>query len=483
MNDQVPPSGDGFEGIDGFNEMEVEQPRRAASIQLTTDEVRERRAASFEAARSSLSEALGITYRILQGGVVALVLLFLLSGFRQVDESERGVRVQFGRVTGQDLEPGFHFSLPRPIGDVRKIGVGAETITLDDAFFEQLSDAASRQPYGSFRSGSSSFDPGVDGSLITSDGNIVLMRLSITYRRANVASYIERMQSSTEIAFVRSLVRRATIAVIAETPVDAIVGGVAADGALADGAPSERLAIQAEIERRSRMLVDEMDIGIEIDNVTVSEAYVPAHVGREFQQVSTAVTQAQSAIEEAQAEREQQLTQVAGAAFPEILRLLDEYERLVDLGDDEQAELLLSTLYAVFDGDYAEQPLVWDGVDFGRLSLGGLAAGDMTRAETYVSQVVSGAESRARIFEAKLVAYQENPEFFVAREWSDAMRDLYASDTSFEVFSVPDAIRNFRLMLNEDPEIRKRREQVRNLLQRIGAERNRNEAVGLEFEG
>jgi len=74
-------------GGDGVNEMAVETPRRAASVQLTSEEVRERRAASFEAARSSLSEALSITYRILQLGVIALVALFLLSGFQQVDES------------------------------------------------------------------------------------------------------------------------------------------------------------------------------------------------------------------------------------------------------------------------------------------------------------------------------------------------------------------------------------------------------------
>lgn len=462
--------------------MAVEQPRRAASIQLTSDEVRERRSASFEAARSSLSEALRITYRILQGGMALLVLLFLLSGFRQIEESERGVRVQFGRVIGQELEPGSHFSLPRPIGDVRTVDVGAETIALDDVFFERLSDAERRQSYAT-NSGSRTLVPGRDGSLVTADGSLVHMRLSVTFRRADIAAYIGGLIPAEETDVVESLIQRVTIAVIAEKTVDAIVGGASVDGSLVEGAPSQRLAIQAELQRRSRALLDDMGLGIEIESVTITDAYVPGQVGQEFRTVSTAVSEAQGAIDEAQATREQSLTQTAGSAYRVLLELLDEYERLVDINELERAEEFLSLIYAVFDGEYADSGFEWEGAAYGPISLGGEAAGLITLAGTYEAQVVSNAEALSRIFEAKLGAYRENPEPFIAREWADAMTELTDAMRTFEVFSVPDAIETFRLLLNEDPEIRRRSEQVQNLQERIESERRRNNVAGVEFEG
>ena len=68
----------------------------------------------------ALGDALRVVYRFLQLGMIVLVVVFLFSGLKSVKEGERGIRVALGKVEADDLTPGFHLSLPQPLGDVLK---------------------------------------------------------------------------------------------------------------------------------------------------------------------------------------------------------------------------------------------------------------------------------------------------------------------------------------------------------------------------
>src|SRR5690606_33585140 len=104
---------------------EDDAPRRAASARFIVDtelssEVVLRDA--MDPANQSLAEALRLSYRVLQIVMLLLVVLFLASGFRTVDDGQSGVATVWGRIRTVDgeaaLSPGPQFSLyPYPIGD------------------------------------------------------------------------------------------------------------------------------------------------------------------------------------------------------------------------------------------------------------------------------------------------------------------------------------------------------------------------------
>jgi len=90
---------------------------RATSVRFRADaDVREsaRAAMRMDAANQSLAEALKITFRLVQLGMVVLVLLFLGSALRMVQEGERGIRVVLGKVQNGDLGQGLPGPRPTP---------------------------------------------------------------------------------------------------------------------------------------------------------------------------------------------------------------------------------------------------------------------------------------------------------------------------------------------------------------------------------
>ena len=57
-----------------------------------------------DAAERSLSEALRISFVILKVIMIALVVAFLVSGFKTVGSNEQALRMAFGRITGTGEE-------------------------------------------------------------------------------------------------------------------------------------------------------------------------------------------------------------------------------------------------------------------------------------------------------------------------------------------------------------------------------------------
>ncbi len=123
--------------------MEVEAPRRAASAQLVVEgevgadaELRE----AMDPANQSLADALRLSFRVLQFVILALLALFLVSGFQRVDDSQSGVMLRFGRIVEVDdhraLEPGLRRNLlPYPAGEFVILDVESRPVDIATTFF------------------------------------------------------------------------------------------------------------------------------------------------------------------------------------------------------------------------------------------------------------------------------------------------------------------------------------------------------------
>lgn len=460
MNDQYDQSGHGeFEPVE---EMQVEEPRRAASVTLRSDESAQLRSASMEAANRSLADALRIVYRLLQGLMVALLLLFAFSGFQKIDQGELGVKVTFGRLSPRILEPGPVFSLPYPMGEVIKVSRGDQTISILQSFWPEGLD-----PDRPNASGSPSLKPGQDGSLLTGDNNIVHAQLDVSYHREDPLNYLENLQPDSEEALIRSAVERAMVQAAAQVSIDELLArgfGSAvvapetqaeadspADG---EGATGDESSLESRVRSTAQRLLDEsLDIGVEIDRVTIREIRPPQRTLEDFRQKNAAVTNAARAREEAERERDTMLTSAAGTAYRPLLDLIDEYEGLLEIGNEEEAEEVFAAINRLLDGAYEPNDagaIEIRGRTYQNVRVSGEVSELISSAKQYRSTVVSNAERQSADFDAKLEQFRANPKQFLAQEWYRGFQTLL-EDPVVESFLIPEGSEPLRLKINPDP--------------------------------
>ena len=131
----------------------------------------------------ALVDALSSSFKIIQGLMIGLVVLFLASGFFTVEPNEVAVKLRFGKPvgTGEDriLQQGLHWSPPSPIGEVVKIPIGeTRSVVATNCWYAVTPEM---EITGELPFSSSSFRPGVDGYAITADENIIHVRADAKY--------------------------------------------------------------------------------------------------------------------------------------------------------------------------------------------------------------------------------------------------------------------------------------------------------------
>ena len=482
------PQGEGAE----FEAMPVEAPRRAASLTIRDASARESHAASMDAANKSLGDALKITYVLIQIVMVALVALFAFSGFKQLDQSERGIEVRLGELARSELEPGFHLSLPYPLGEIRKVSTAQISMDLEESFWPYLNKDQKNLPLDSYPRGG--LKPGYDGSLLTGDGNLMHVRLGITYHRSDPAEFVKDLADGEESDMVQALVERATIRAVAQLRLDDILKrglvrsqqqaadakspgtagaapaadkapGAAATAAVPAGTPATGRGasrLEEDIRTIAQRSIDELKLGIHLDVVTMRELTAPIAVRESYQGVQSAESDAGKARDAAEETRQKTLNKAAGTAYPVLLALIDDYTRKLDAKDDAGSEAVLQTMFDVLDGKYNTndedrvagrvKSLAVGGKTFSDFQVSGEASSEIAGASQYRSSVVQKAKSDTQTFEAKLSQYRANPGVFLTREWVDAMLSFLGQD-QVEGLMVPRGTSDLQLAVSRDPDV------------------------------
>lgn len=467
-------------------------PRRAASITLTQTGGASSDALSLDPAQRSLADALRITFFLLQAGMAVLILLFLVSGARKVNEAERGVRLTFGRIVAQDIGPGLHFSWPFPIGEFLTVQTGQQSLDLKKSFWFHLAPRQENIPLDQLPGiGNVGLVPGVDGSLITGDGNLVHAQFAVLYRRDDASSFLRNIYSPDEETLVRVAVERAVVRVIAETPIDALLQQGASLVAPAPApasapeepastpdpesatppeaapppasAPAEALAsvmggeslLTARIRSLAQETLDAAQSGIRIDQIALRQLVPPLPTRQSFANVQSAVAAAAKAVEDAEKDARDELNRAAGQGREPLLAQIDAYEIAIARNDETAAAAILATIDQLLDGEPAE-------IDGRRLErvIAGDASARISSARQYRTEVVSGTRADVERFHAKREQFRQNPNLLVAREWADAYIAFLSNPTTSVMMLPPGS--NLELLLNQDPQFARDLEAARN---------------------
>ncbi|MBY0262141.1 MAG: hypothetical protein K2Q20_07335 [Phycisphaerales bacterium] len=422
----------------------------------------------MDPANRSLADALKIAFRLLQGSIVLMVGLYVASGYQQVEEGQRGVRLMLGKIDQENIPPGPNWSAPAPIGDMLRVNTGVQSLDIKEAFFPRLSAdeekmlADPKMRENSLGGGANSLDPDYDGVLLTGDGSIVHARWRVTYKRTDDGRSLRNIaqeppasdamdQRSIEERLVAAAVQRGIVHAASKMTIDQVLAGLAREPAR---------------EEANRML-QALDAGIAIQSVDMTDKMPPRQVIKNFNDVQAAQAEAAKAVEEARGDARQMLAETAGEAAPALLAKIDTYEKQLAT-KDAGAEATLAAIHDVM----MRRASTSGGTPLD-VTLSGRVARVVGEAEQYRTSVATRAESDAGVFEAKRQAFKANPSVFLSNEWTDAVGSFMRRDT-VQALALPANLSRTVLMINRDPELQKALEQER--LERIGEEARQKRA-------
>lgn len=233
----------------------------------------------------SLSKIAGVL-----GG--SLVLGWLISGIYIIDQGNRGVVTRFGAYTETTM-PGPHWHIPLPIESVSVVNVEQQR------FIEVgYSDAS--------RISKSSVIP-QESLMLTSDENIIAVRLAVQYQINSARDYLFNVKSNEH-----------TLKQLTESVLRGVIGRNNMDFVLTEG----RSQIVAEIKKDIQEAMDEYQAGIVIASVNLQDAQPPEEVQGAFEDAIRAREDKQRLINEAEAYSNEIIPKARGAAA----RILQEAE-------------------------------------------------------------------------------------------------------------------------------------------------------------
>jgi len=220
--------------------------------------------------------------------MVALVAAFIFSGVFTVKPNQVAVKLRLGKPVGvgagQLLKPGLHWKLPYPIDDVVAIPVGeSHTITSTAGWYAQSPEdaAAGRkpQPMGLLRAG-------VDGYMLTGDGNIIHARATMSYRISDPISYWFNFANATNL--LQHILDNALSYASARFNAD-------------DALYRNKLAFQETVQSRVYEMVEKLKLGVTVQPGEVrADTEPPVDVAEAFNDVTRAQNQGDIKIQEAE---------------------------------------------------------------------------------------------------------------------------------------------------------------------------------------
>ena len=205
--------------------------------------------------------------KFLLGLLIGALAVYALSGIYVVQTDELGVVVRFGRIVADDVPPGIHYHIPRPIdrvyrpktAEIKKtlVGLGAE--------------------------GASSTAGGLE--TLTGDTNVILVQVIIQYAISEPTSYLFGCEDPARL-----------IEVVAEDVVASVVGTMGVDALLT----TEKLQAQALIKEGVQHVVEDYGIGITVIGAYFQDISPPVEVAYAFRDVASAREDRSRLINEAE---------------------------------------------------------------------------------------------------------------------------------------------------------------------------------------
>ncbi len=199
-----------------------------------------------------------------------LVAMYVLSGIYVVQPDERGVVTRFGKVVGDDIQPGIHYRIPWPVEraftpqvtSVKRMSVGYRIV-------DRVRGVAPTAREAQF---------------VTGDENIIETQLLVQYIVKDASDYLFAIEEP------HWLVRRACESVLTER-----VAAIGVDAVLT----TAKFEVEADVKAATQAILDAYGAGIDIVAAHLQDVTPPREVADAFRDVASAREDKNRIIQEA----------------------------------------------------------------------------------------------------------------------------------------------------------------------------------------
>jgi membrane protease subunit HflK len=404
----------------------------------------QQRGDQLDAAGKSLSEALSISFIILKVIMIVLVVAFLASGFKTVGSDERALVLRFGKILGvgeeRVLGPGPHWVFPYPIDEIIRIPVEKKVNLPINSFWyfqtkEEILEGSKRKERPP-----ASLNPLQDGYCITrsekqsdaiagsdcNDYNIIHCKWQITYQIDDPERFFRNVYAEDvkpgQVYF--DVITKSITPLLEDLVEDSVVAAMV--NYTIDDAIKSQDRIPKHVARLLQEKLDQIESGIKIVSVYLTDITWPRQVDEAFLASIKASQTSQTAISGARTYAENTLNQAAG---PVAQRL---FAALHDKNISDQ-----------------EKELLWS-------QLAGAAEEKIAQARAYRTKVVETARANADYLQQLLPEYRKRPQLVIQKVYQDAIEYvLNNADEKFVIQPTQGAKgREIRILLSRDPSLK-----------------------------
>lgn len=234
--------------------------------------------------------------------LLLLVLLWLASGFYQVQPSEQGVVLRFGKYV-DTTDAGLHYHLPYPVETVIKVNVTqersinlgvAEAVDIQPRYYNAkhsnlVMNSNSSVPLNSF----------TESHMLTGDENIVDINLTVVWKIKDAKDYLFNVRSPD--VTVRVAAQSVLREIVGQSEMQPIITG-------------DRGKVEEETKAELQKVLDDFGAGIVIVRVKLQKADPPKQVVDAFNEVQRAKADMERFKNEAEAYRNEVLPKAKGEA-------------------------------------------------------------------------------------------------------------------------------------------------------------------------
>ena len=299
----------------------------------------------IDLAGQSLGQALRLSFLLLTGIIVVLILFFFGRGAFKVPPDQKVVVLRFGRAAEKRVkDEGLHYAWPSPIDEVVRLSVKSRPLTVN-TFWPTMTDYEREQAIEKAERGEDVTENvfGAKGAyMLTGDLNIVESRWSVVYNvRTDAASlvkyfrnvaiderypYDDNRRYTQERALVKNALQAAVVREISALPVTKIYP------------PQRETDLPRRVLLQMRSLLDDLDCGLEVAQVNLLEIRPPEDVKVAFDAVLAAIQAAEELRIAAEREAKQSLIRAAGDVGPDLGEAIDGWWKAREKNDTEMME-------------------------------------------------------------------------------------------------------------------------------------------------
>jgi regulator of protease activity HflC (stomatin/prohibitin superfamily) len=366
----------------------------------------------------SLSSALDVGFHVLKTLMVFLLVVFLFSNIFWVPEGYVAVQSRFGKIVGKNTASicppgGPYLAFPFPVDHIVRIPTTIQKISLYNAFW---SEQEMNEPAIDDRPKTDDLRPGIHGSLVTADKNIV-QGIWVIHYKLNVGNQaatngspvsdficnVGSMQHAGDI--IRRIAQAAIVRVVSQTTVADFVAGQIDNH---------------QIKKIINNHLKQLRTGLTISSVSANQYTVPKALEPDFEAVTQAESQKALDIEKASRHRASTLNELAGSQWQTLLEAVNRHEKASRNFDQTEDKAAFEAATKIFMEET------------NRGSIKQIL--DEARAEK--TAAIQQARSSATRFKKLLPSFEKNAGILENQLVKDTLREIW-SDISVDALYIP----------------------------------------------